>query len=92
MTLSAKFKVMHGRVPSKRGRGKPRKIRLANIKEWTGLKLVPAVRTADKRWDWRGMVGSLKVQVWSLYIMERDDDDDDDGYDVFALLHTAICY
>ena len=41
------------------------------------------------------MFGSLKVQVWSFYIMESDDDDADDyddGDGGFALLHTAICY
>ncbi len=55
--------IMHGQVPGKRARGRPRKNWLENIGSWTNLSICQAMRNADDRKMWRGLVASNKVHL-----------------------------
>ena len=45
-------KIMHGRAPGKRRRGRPRASWMQNIRGYTGLSATEAVRAAHDRKDW----------------------------------------
>ena len=55
--------IMHGRVPGKRGRGRPRKTRLSNIHEWTNLSMTEATRKAADRKMWKDIGQSKTVHL-----------------------------
>ncbi|XP_063598641.1 uncharacterized protein LOC134775115 [Penaeus indicus] len=62
-SLSLANTIMHGRVPGKRGRGRPRKTWLSNIQEWTNLSMVDATRRAADRNMWKDMGKNIRVHL-----------------------------
>ena len=55
--------IMHGRVPRKRGRGRPRKTWLCNINEWTNLSVSEASRKAMDRKLWKNIIANMRVHL-----------------------------
>jgi len=61
--LSLAHTIMHGRVPGKRGRGRPRMNWFSNIESWTKMTPYKATKTAGNRQKWREVVESNKVHL-----------------------------
>eukprot|EP00795_Rhopilema_esculentum_P015557 gene15557-6822_t len=55
--------IMHGRVPGKRGRGKPRNNWISNISNWTTMSIYDATKCTADRNTWRDFVNSQKVHL-----------------------------
>jgi len=55
-TTSLEKTIMQGRVPGKRGRGRPRRSWMDDITDWTSLSLADVERTARNRTEWQRLV------------------------------------
>ena len=52
--------IMHGSVNRSRGRGRPKRTRFDDIKDWSGRSIVDCLRASKDREYWRHIVNSSK--------------------------------
>ena len=53
--------ILRGTVKGKRKRGRQKKSREDNIKEWTGMDFASSTRAAENRTRWKGIVANSFV-------------------------------
>ena len=54
---------LEGRVEGRRGRGRPKRNRMDDVKEWTDCRTYGDIkRKAEKKSEWRTMVANLRIE------------------------------
>ena len=91
-SLSLAKIIMHGRVPGKRGRGRPRKTLLSNIHEWTNLYMTEAARKAADSKMWIDTGRSNTVHLGHMATDLDDNDDDATLQQLWTIMWSAFAW